>query len=262
MSKIIRVDKKDNFVVLDKAFLNNKELSWKAKGILAFMLSKPNDWTFYIEELIKHSTDGERSFRAGFKELTEKGHVVRKPVRKGQRIERWETIVYETSQHCRSVHVENVEVQNVDVQKQHVQNEALLSTDITKNDITKNNLTNKESPSISKVREIYNHYLSKGIIQHKNITSPMRSSINARLKDYTYEQLIQAIDNYSIVYNSEDYWFDTKYNLADLMRDKDVRKFIDDAEPLNNFKEKENNFNRGKGFVPMEHKYDPNKDAF
>lgn len=261
MSKIIRVKKKDNFVVLDKAFLNNTELSWKAKGILAFMLSKPDNWIFYLEEVMKHSTDGKDSFRAGINELKNYGYMQRIRTRNSKGHIDWETVVYERP-HTDKPQVDNPPMDKPQVEKPCMGNPQLLSTDSTKNDITKNDSTNKESPSISKVREIYNHYLSKGIIQHKNITSPMRSSINARLKDYTYEQLIQAIDNYSIVYNSEDYWFDTKYNLADLMRDKDVRKFIDDAEPLNNFKEKENNFNRGKGFVPMEHKYDPNKDAF
>ncbi|PZX07934.1 putative phage replisome organizer [Psychrobacillus insolitus] len=85
------------------------------------------------------------------------------------------------------------------------------------------------------IRDLFNHYNSKNIIQHKNLNSSIKTAIASRLKDYSYEQLVQAIDNYAIVYSSEDYWFTTKYALADLMRDKDVRKFINDAEPLKNF---------------------------
>jgi len=85
------------------------------------------------------------------------------------------------------------------------------------------------------IRDLFNHYNSKNIIQHKNLNSSIKTAINSRLKDYSFEQLVQAIDNYAIVYSSEDYWFSTKYALADLMRDKDVRKFINDAEPLKNF---------------------------
>ena len=84
-------------------------------------------------------------------------------------------------------------------------------------------------------RDLFDHYISKNIIKHNKITSSMKSAINARLKDYSYEQLIQVIDNYAKVYFSETHWFTQKYSLADLMRDKDVRKFIDDAEPLSNF---------------------------
>src|SRR5699024_6349895 len=73
----------------------------------------------------------------------------------------------------------------------------------------------------SRIRDIFNHYLSKNIIQHKKITNAMRTAVKARLKDYSYEQLIEAIDNYSIIYHGGNkYWFDTKYGLADLMRDK------------------------------------------
>ena len=85
------------------------------------------------------------------------------------------------------------------------------------------------------VRDLFDHYLSKKIIQHNKITRPIRTAINARLKDYSYEQLIQVIDNYAEVYFSDNHWFTHKYPLADLMRDKDVRKFIDDADPLNNY---------------------------
>ncbi len=103
----------------------------------------------------------------------------------------------------------------------------------------------KDIPSqISEVQEIYNHYLSKNIVQHQKITDSMRRSINARLRDYSKEQIIQAIDNYAVVYHGGEYWFNTKYTLPDLMRDKDVRKFINDADPLVNFKRSDFNDNR------------------
>lgn len=88
------------------------------------------------------------------------------------------------------------------------------------------------------IRDLYDHYLSKNIIKHHKMTDAMRTAANARLRDYSFEQLIQAIDNYSTVYKSDQYWFTTKYGFADLMRDKDIRKFIDDADPLNNFKKR------------------------
>lgn len=88
------------------------------------------------------------------------------------------------------------------------------------------------------VRDLFDHYLSFDIIKHQKITSPMRSAVNRRLKDYSFDQLKQAITNYAHVYKSENHWFTQKYTFADLMRDKDVRKFIDEADPINNFKNK------------------------
>ena len=33
--------------------LRDKNLSYKAKGLLSFMLSLPDDWEIYVDELIK-----------------------------------------------------------------------------------------------------------------------------------------------------------------------------------------------------------------
>lgn len=120
---------------------------------------------------------------------------------------------------------------------------------------TFNNTSNKDSH----VRDIFNRYLSKNIVQHQKITSAMRTAINARLKDYSFEQLVQVIDNYATVYHGDNYWFDTKYTLADLMRDKDVRKFIDDADPLKNFRK--NDYQKGQT-NNSEFSYDPAVDSF
>lgn len=95
--------------------------------------------------------------------------------------------------------------------------------------------SNKEIVAKAPIRDLFDHYISKNIIRHSKVTSTMKTAVGARLKDYSYEQLMQAIDNYAIVYADDAYWFSTKYGFADLMRDKDVRKFIDDAEPLKNF---------------------------
>jgi|GEM_PF-6744102 len=63
----------------------------------------------------------------------------------------------------------------------------------------------------------------------------MKRSIKSRLKDFTTDELKQAIDNYATVYQSNSHWFSYKYSLGDLMREKDINKFIDEVEPLRNF---------------------------
>src|SRR5690625_2893052 len=133
MKSIVRIKKETNFVVMDKTFLHDTSLSWKAKGIMAYMLSKPDNWTFYIEELIKNSTDGKASFRSGFKELQDQGYVKRYPIRKNNKIDRWETVVLENP-----LFTDFQEVGNQVVEKQEVGNQPLLNNDSTKNDSTKN----------------------------------------------------------------------------------------------------------------------------
>lgn len=129
---IIRVAKNSNYVVMNRTALNDNQLSWKAKGIMAYMLSMPDDWVFYMDELMTHSTDGKASFRAGFNELKECGYIERKPIREGQRIKEWETIVHEVPINSLLTdfqEVEKQEIENQEVGFQEVENRTLLSTD-------------------------------------------------------------------------------------------------------------------------------------
>lgn len=133
VTEFIRVEKTRNYTVIHNQFLKRSDLSWKAKGILTYILSLPDDWNINLKEVMTHATEGERAFRSGWDELAEKGYVERKPVREGNRIKFWETIVRET------VDVKPLpvlcgfeDVQNVHVQNEDVQNSNLLSTEGTK----------------------------------------------------------------------------------------------------------------------------------
>ncbi|MCS5500908.1 DnaD domain protein [Lysinibacillus sp. A4] len=197
---IIRVAKNSNYVVMNRTALNDNRLSWKAKGIMAYMLSMPDDWVFHMKELVTHSTDGERAFRAGFKELQDHGYVTRQPVREGQRIASWETIVHEVPQEdsllCGFVHVENEEVQNVHVQNEDVQNSRLLSTDnnqVLNKPNTDNNqvLTEREeSQSVNPFLEIKNSFDS--IIRVSNFTDHKKMDMLLELYP-DYLLIIEAI---------------------------------------------------------------------
>lgn len=130
---IIRVAKNSNYVVMNRTALNDERLSWKAKGIMAYMLSMPDDWVFYMDELMTHATDGKDSFRSGFKELKTNGYIERKPVKddKTKKIIEWETIVHEIpfEPHTDFPHMEKPQVGKPEAEKPQVENPPLLSTD-------------------------------------------------------------------------------------------------------------------------------------
>src|SRR5699024_7837593 len=90
------------------------------------------------------------------------------------------------------------------------------------------------------IRDLYDHYLSKNIIQHRKLTDAMKRAANARLRDYPFEVLKKGIDNYAKVLHSDNHWFTHKYPFGDLMREKDITRFLDEADPLNNFMNKSN----------------------
>ena len=79
---IIRQKRKKRFSIIDNQVIENKNLSWGARGLLEYMLSKPDDWKFYMSELITHSNKDGRDKTYGFMdELKKYGYVTRKQKR-------------------------------------------------------------------------------------------------------------------------------------------------------------------------------------
>lgn len=92
---IMRIQKRDSYVVIDKTLLNNKELSWKAKGLHSYLMGLPDDWKVQEADLIKRSKDGKESTRSAIKELTDAGYIKRIAIREKGKFKSWEFVVYE-----------------------------------------------------------------------------------------------------------------------------------------------------------------------
>ena len=122
LDEVIRVRKRpNNFVMLDKTFLEDDRLSFKAKGILAYLLSKPDNWKVIVGNLVKYSKDGKSAVYAGLKELKECGYYVKTPIRSedGRRISRWESTVYEMPDSLLS---DFQEIDNEEIENQYLEN--------------------------------------------------------------------------------------------------------------------------------------------
>lgn len=81
---IYRINKTDNFVILNRHLLEDSKLSYEARGLLACMLAKPNDWVFYISYFIKNSPAGRDKVRRIFNELIKFGYIVKSEHRSGK----------------------------------------------------------------------------------------------------------------------------------------------------------------------------------
>lgn len=96
---IIRINKKESpYVLVDKRFINDKRLSNKAKGIMLYLLSKPDGWHVQLTDIENNSADGIKSIRSGVKELTELKYMVPNVVRDPEtgRIKKYDYDVYES----------------------------------------------------------------------------------------------------------------------------------------------------------------------
>jgi len=108
MSIIRKGNKHSNFVVLDKEGIENPNLSWKAKGLLAYLVSRPDNWHVYIEQLANVGTDGRDSTSGGIKELIEAGYIVRQRLTENGKFAGYDYTVYEVAIKAESVNGETI----------------------------------------------------------------------------------------------------------------------------------------------------------
>lgn len=83
---IVRKAKKSKYSIISNTLLQDVNLSWKAKGILCYLLHLPDDWKINLIHLQKQATDGRESLKSGFKELKEKGYVEHQTIREKGKI--------------------------------------------------------------------------------------------------------------------------------------------------------------------------------
>lgn len=74
---MFRIEKNREYVVMSKHHLKNKKLSLKAKGLMSFVLSLPDDWEFSIKGLSLVLKEGEEAIASALKELEEQEYLER-----------------------------------------------------------------------------------------------------------------------------------------------------------------------------------------
>lgn len=73
---ILKINKKEsNFTTISNDLLHDSRLSWKAKGILIYLLSKPQGWVVRENDMYNQSVDGYDSIRNGIRELKATGYA-------------------------------------------------------------------------------------------------------------------------------------------------------------------------------------------
>ena len=66
--EVIRVIKNKNYTTISNQLFKNKTISLKAKGLMAYLLSLPNDWNLSINGIVACSKEGRRSIGNTIKE--------------------------------------------------------------------------------------------------------------------------------------------------------------------------------------------------
>lgn len=151
---IVRVEKNKDYTIINNTSIQDTRLSWKAKAIHVFMLSKPDDWNFYDQEMQQWAKDGKDSFATGLAELKKLGYVRKERQRKNDGKFDWVTVVYEVPQLPDSPctekppmdepqpdlpYMDNPSMEKPYVEKPSMENPQLLSTDIPSTELLSTN---------------------------------------------------------------------------------------------------------------------------
>ena len=73
---IIHISKRENpYVQIDKRALEDNRLSWRAKGILAYLLSKPSGWKVNVKDIWNNGAEGRNAVQDCLVELQKIGYA-------------------------------------------------------------------------------------------------------------------------------------------------------------------------------------------
>ena len=73
---VFRIEKIKNFTTMANYHLQDMNISHKARGLLSFMLSLPDDWDYSLNGLVSISKENKTAIRSALIELKENGYLI------------------------------------------------------------------------------------------------------------------------------------------------------------------------------------------
>ncbi|SGI69991.1 hypothetical protein [Mycobacterium tuberculosis] len=185
MATIRTVKNENPFVMLDKRPLEDTRLSWEAKGIHAYLMSKPDSWKINVKHLIKQSRNGRDAVYRIINELIAAGYIVRNQ-EKGDdgTFKDIEYILHELPTHWEEFEVpkskkkkketsplpENPDTENPDTDNSNTENPNTENPDISNNDFSDTEITEikkDDDDSRSTINnKIFEKYKEKITVEH------------------------------------------------------------------------------------------------
>lgn len=204
---IIRTNKSTgNFFIASKHYVEDKNLSWKAKGIMSYLFSKPDDWQIYQKQLEKVSTDGKASVRTTINELLENGYMTRESRRKlNGDFDGYDYTLHEYPKSNDGVR--KMEDAKMDIAKMEDVEMVFAKSDTTNNDLTNNDFTNnnKTKNDSSSRQSPFDFYQANGFGVLKPYIADQIGAWIDDFKEYGNEIVIaamkEAVNNNVITWN-------------------------------------------------------------
>jgi len=132
---VFRIEKTNNYTTMSNFHLRDNNITHKARGLLSYMLSLPDDWDYSLAGLVKISKENKSAIRSALNELKEYGYLIIEKIypnnSKSGRIE-YIYNIYEKPK-------KKQDTENQYLEFQYLENHTQLNTNILKDKVDKSN---------------------------------------------------------------------------------------------------------------------------
>ena len=195
MMSVFKIEKNQNYTVMSNHHLRDRNLSYKAKGLLSFMLSLPDDWDYSLAGLCSISKESRDGIRSILKELQEHHYVEIEKVRGNKGYFEYNYLIYEIPHFEEHEHDEN----NPDMENPYLDSPSVVESTTQINTNKKIDKDDKTKISSFFVPEEHNkltlELIERGYINEDDIQIFYYDKLFNQLleEDNSYQDLIQII---------------------------------------------------------------------
>lgn len=151
-SGIIRTVKDERWQVVSNEPFEDSRLSWEARGVLAYLLTKPDGWITRNQDLINQGPAGRNKVKRIISDLRKFGYLKRYRFRRENGRFGWITLVFESPNpdssdlsHSPKIDPRTIAPKTVDGFGGHIVNTDIANTDFKNKEITENDLFDSQA---------------------------------------------------------------------------------------------------------------------
>ncbi|MEW6116361.1 MAG: hypothetical protein AB1553_05610 [Nitrospirota bacterium] len=101
MSDLIpcRIERRQKYRSISLIAAEDPRLSWAAKGVHTYLITRPEDWKLYYSDLLARSSNSRTALKSAIRNLKQAGYLVLEPIQgEDGKFKGWRWVVYEEPQ--------------------------------------------------------------------------------------------------------------------------------------------------------------------
>lgn len=194
MNKVTCV-KNNNYTTISNNIFREKKLSLKAKGLLALVLTLPNDWDFTIDGIASIIKEGKTAIYSAIDELKEHGYCKVEISRNTSGVFIGNDYTFFETPYIKNPHLENPYTENPNMDNQTQINKDIYNINNKQNKDINNNKEKEDKSSLKKCSKIF--------------TPPTIQEVEAFIKEKGYNFSARSFIDY---YEADNWHYGTGAN--------------------------------------------------